>query len=291
MPSLTQIKYAYRKGFWYFAWSILNFGFSSIDILLLGFFASTTHVAKFAVTYYAIQMITTTISNALGAVLPGIGSLIGRGESHRVQAVRNESILYSWWLAFSIAITILFVNGSFVRLWIDDDVFAGVFENLLIVMMALQMVFLRNDSLIINLALEQKEKVKVTLYSLIVIVVLSALLIPKYGIVGLCLSVMIGRLILNYFYPRIISSFFKSQQQGVSAIVRPLGWIIVVILMALAVYAGNYIKIEGWFLLMLSAGVLFSLSLAITFLAGFDKSQKESLINRLRSLKDKKQVE
>ena len=170
-PDKEVLKTSYRQGVWYFAWSIVNFGLLSIDILLLGILATTEEVSHFVITFYAIQMITTTISTALSAILPGLGALIGRGEYDRAKVVHKESILYSWWLAIAIAITILFVNQSFVNLWVEEDVFAGHLENILIVFMALQMVFIRNNSLVINVALDQKEKVIVSVFSLVITVI------------------------------------------------------------------------------------------------------------------------
>ena len=283
-PLGEQIGKARRLGRWYFAWSLINFSFFSIDVLLLGALSTTISVSRFVVTYYAIKMITGAISTILSAILPGLGILIGKGKKEMAEKIRRESVLYCWWLAFAIGLTILLVNRSFVRLWIGEDVYAGSLENTLIVIMAIQMVFIRNDSLVINLALEQKEKVKVTLYSLVLIVLLSLLLIPKYGIVGMCLSLIIGRLVLNYYYPLIIAGFFATAKNSVFSIVSLKGWLAVLIIFVVVLFSDGYLEIDNWPMLIMTSGSVFTSVLLVLFVAGFDPEQKQIFYGRLRNL-------
>lgn len=242
-------------------------------------------VTRFVVTYYAVQIITSTISTVLIGVLPGFGVLLGKGEYERVNEIRKESIVYSWWLAFSVAITILLVNQSFVSLWVNEEVYAGKFENIFIILMSLQMVFLKNDSLIINLALEQKEKVKVTLYSIVAIVFLSLIIVPSYGVIGFCVSLILRRLILNYYYPRIISDFLNAEKLGVANAVTVRGWIIAVLLSSLSIYLNSYIYIDSWIVLISIAPIIFLFSLVVLFYLGFSSEQKLALLKRLKVLR------
>ncbi len=284
-PTRPQVKYAYRRGFWYFAASLVNFGFASIDILLLGFFASTIEVARFAVTYYVIQMIIVALSTALSAVLPGLGSLLGKGENDKAARIRREGILYTWWFAITISITVLLINESFVSLWIKEDIYAGYIENIMIILMALQMVFLRNDALIINLVLEQKEKVKVTLYSLVVIVVLSALLIPEYGIIGLCVAIILGRLVVNYFYPRIIARYFGQKQDGVFKVVSVRGWFVTLLLFSAGLYLNQHLVLQSWLSLIFTSAGIFIVMLCLLYFLGFNNEQKMMLKRRVSALR------
>jgi len=205
VPLGEELISSYRVGFWYFAWSLVNFSFVSLDVIILGFFASADNVAVFVVTYFAVQTITHAVSTALSATLPGMGSLLRDNKSQKMVLIRSEGIVYCWWLSISISVSVLAFNESFVSLWVGKESYAGYWQNLLIVLMSLQMVFVRNDSLIINVLLDQKEKVKVTLYAVIVIIGLSILLVPTFNIAGMCVAFIVGRLMVLFLYPRIIA--------------------------------------------------------------------------------------
>ncbi len=283
-PEKKVLNTSYQQGVWYFLWSIVNFGLLSIDILILGIFATTDDVSHFVITFYAILMITTTISTALSAMLPGLGALIGRGEYARAIMVHKESILYSWWLAVAMAATVLFVNQSFVELWVDKEVFAGHLENVLIVFMALQMVFIRNNSLVINVVLDQKEKVIVSVISLIVTIVLAAFLVPIYGIVGLCVSTIIGRSLLNYKYPKIISNCLRTEKYGFLSVISLRGLLLSILLLISSASLCQRVHLDSWISLVALSGLLFISCFVLLYYIGFTCEQKNSFTKRIKLL-------
>jgi len=274
----------YRKmlgtSFWFFLWSIVNFGLLQIEVLLLGVFATVEDVSKFVVTFYAIQMVTVIISTVIAAILPGIGKLIGKNEFRRVQLLREESAQYCLWIGVSLSVAIIMVNNSFVSLWVGENVFAGKVENVLIILLALQLVMLKNDSLLINLALEQKDKVKVTVFSIVLVVIFSSILIPKYGIIGGCIAALLGRSILMIYYPKIINKFLNVKRSGNNFNFRVV--ICSSVLLLFSSLIADTLLIKSWFNLVTLAGSIFVVTSLIYYIAAFSKPQKLIVRSRFK---------
>ncbi|KZZ10311.1 hypothetical protein A3749_11390, partial [Oleiphilus sp. HI0078] len=280
-PENLFLKQMYRNSFWFFLWSIVNFALLQLEVLMLGIFSTVENVGKFAITYFAIQLVTALIATVIAAVLPGVGALIGKGKNSLVRKIRIESALYCWWLGLSLSVVIIVVNQSFVSVWVGADVFAGQLESFLIAILAFQLVILKNDSLLINLALEQREKVKVTLYGIALVCFMSAFLIPLYGIVGACISGIAGRVILLFLYPRIINSFLGSSRENIYG-----GRIILtsVLLFISSYFIAGFIEISSWIGLIFVSGIGFIIALIVSYLLGFSKDHRFLLKERMASV-------
>ena len=284
-PDKPRVKYFYRAGFWYLAWSLVNFGFSFLDIIVLGFFVPPEHVSIFVVSCFAVHTITLAISTALSAVLPGMGALLKSGDSRRLLEVRREGIIYCWWLAISISVTIILVNRAFVGLWVSDETYAGSIENIFIVLMALQMVFVRNDGLIINILLDQKDKVKITLISLLLVLGLSVILVPRFDILGLCISFILGRFTVLYFYPRIIAKHFNAPVSGALVTLGGRKCLLSGLLIAVYFYLTPYVIIESWLELTVISALAFFISMLVLYVIGFTQENKAQLFSRVKIVK------
>ncbi|CAK9056677.1 Polysaccharide biosynthesis protein, partial [Durusdinium trenchii] len=243
-----------------------------MELLMLGVFGSAELVGKFAITFFAVQAVTVMIETVTTAVLPGVGSLLGKGEMEKVRQVRMEGNLYSWWLGLSLSVAVIVVNQSFVAVWVGEEAFAGRLESFLIVVLALQLVVLKNDSLLINLALEQKRKVQVTALSIGAVFLLSALLVPEYGVVGVCLAGISGRAMLMVFYPRIINRFLQQPARPAVEIRR---WVVSATFLVSAVFVAEHVTVQGWLTLFTTGAVTFLVAFALYYLAGMSAAQRQ----------------
>ena len=280
-PPAALLRRLYATGFWFFLWSIVNFALLQMELLMLGVFGSAELVGKFAITFFAVQAVTVMIETVTTAVLPGIGTLLGKGEMEKVRQVRMEGNLYSWWLGLSLSVAVIVVNQSFVGVWVGEDAFAGSLESFLIVVLALQLVVLKNDSLLINLALEQKRKVQVTALSIGAVFLLSALLVPEYGIVGVCLAGIAGRAMLMVFYPRIINRFLQQSASPVGEIRR---WVVSAAFLVGSVIVAEHVTVQGWFALVAVGAVTFLAAFALYYLAGMSAAQRQLASARVQGL-------
>jgi len=276
-----QTKDAFSKGIWYFAWSVANFGFNAIDLILLGVLASTSDVGIFAITFYAIQMVLTAVTTIIGAVLPGLGALFGKQDYSRLRSVRAEGVNYTFHVACAIGMTVLLFNESFISIWVGREFYAGTLENCLTTIVAMQMVFIRNDALLINLLLDQKQKVKISMLSCALIITLACVLIPQFGITGLCVSLILGRSILNFGYPRIIKSSIGHAGASALSLVPVRAWLVNAILLVVAAGASSVFEAETWSGLIIFSGSVFLVISLCQFYLGFSQPERDQFYKRV----------
>ena len=109
----------------------------------------------------------------------------------------------------------------------------------------------------------------------------------RQGIIGLCLGIMAGRLIMSVGYPVIIGRFlgasFSSQIKG---LLRP-ALVTILLFGAAAALAGRFSSsawsgTRDWILFIVSANVTGILMLLAAFYAGLSANQRENMLDRVR---------
>jgi hypothetical protein len=87
--------------------------------------------------------------------------------------------------------------------------FIGSIPDLLIVIVVMQFIFIRNDGNVIDLTLRLKNKVIMGAISVGVSLGIAVAFIQwlNLGVVGICLGLIIGRLILSVGYPILVGRF------------------------------------------------------------------------------------
>jgi O-antigen/teichoic acid export membrane protein len=210
-PSSGQVKDFYSVSIWFMLWEVFSKGIFLGEIIILGLFASSELVASYAITAFAASTVSVVVVTAIAATLPGFGSILEKKEYEKAAKLRKESAAYISFLIFSIGCLVLLLNESFVNVWVGGKQFAGPVENILIVITAMQLVFIRKDASFINLGINIKKKVLLGLVSLITCLAMGSIFIPEYGIVGLCVSMLIGRLPLSYSFPKISQSIVREK--------------------------------------------------------------------------------
>ena len=171
------------------------------DILILGMVASPSDVATYALTSFAGTTLLSLVTIVFGAVTPGLGGVIGQKQYERASEIRIEMMTVSWLLLAAVGSTILLWNRSFIFLWVGPQHYSGFWANLLMVLMIVQLIYIRNDSYVIDFTLQLRDKVLMAVVAAVISIGLSALLIPRMGIAGICLGMILGRLALTISYP------------------------------------------------------------------------------------------
>ena len=80
-------------------------------------------------------------------------------------------------------------------------------------MVVMQLLFIRADAVVMNITLDIREKVMLGCVAAGTSIALAALLVPRYQIIGLCLSLLGGRAILTIGYPRIVERQLGGRSQ------------------------------------------------------------------------------
>lgn len=257
------------------------------DKIMLGYLAGPVFVTKYAITVFTSYALEGLINAVINGVIPGIGGLYGKGEFDKVQAARKLVVTLNWLLAASIGAVILLFNQSFISIWMGPEHYAGSTENLLILLITVQAIFFQIDSLIINVSLDLKMKVYLSVLASAITIALAFFLIPHYAVAGLCISILVGRLVLSVGYPLLLSRLMhlKLSFAGWGQL-RPMG--MMALLFVLATYAGQFVAINDWFTLLAGGALAIPVSALLFWQLGIARQEREAvweLVSRIKLLK------
>lgn len=290
-PRLADIRQMLGLSWWFMGWNFVTSLLLASDVVVLGLLNSVESVTNYALTKYVPETLIGIIVIVVFGIAPGLGGIIGTGAIERATRLRSEINSMIWLVATALGASILIWNRVFITLWVGSDHYCGALPNLLIVAAAVQLVFIRSDGNIIDLTLRLSQKVLLGFLSVTVSIAAASLLVGyfKLGVVGLCIGVIAGRLIISFGYPILIGKFlgitFSSQFNG---IFRPL---IITILMFLLSAALNifffdltWSGMKGWLTFIVAAGMTGVLALLMSFYAGLSGSQRGNIVRRIRAV-------
>lgn len=275
---------------WFMGWNIVTTLLISSDVVVLGLLNSVESVTNYSLTKYVPETLIGVIVIVVFGIVPGLGGVIGSGDYERAYRLRNEIIAFTWLVATTLGASILIWNRTFISLWVGAEHYSGSIANLLIIVGAMQLALIRSDGNIIDLTLRMSQKVMLGALSVTVSVATASMLVGSFqlGVVGLCIGITAGRLIVSLGYPILIGRFLGvdfSRQTG--SILRP-GLVTALLysvslgldhLMADLAWSG----LSGWLALVLSVSLTGILMLLMSFYTGLSRSQREVLMHRLRA--------
>ncbi len=275
---------------WFMGWNLVTSLLLVSDVVVLGVLNSVESVTNYTLTKYVPENLIGVIVIVIFGIMPGLGGIIGTGDFARAIRLRDEINSFIWLAATTLGASILFWNRVFLKLWVGSEHYAGAIPNLLIVLAAIQLVFIRSDGNVIDLTLRMSQKVLLGLLSVAVSIVAAGIMVGyfKQGIVGLCLGIMAGRVIISIGYPVLISKFLgvslSSQLRGA---IRPV--LVTTLFFAAAVALDGFFSswtwsgVSGWLLFLLSAGATGILMLLLSFYAGLTGEQRSMVVRRVRA--------
>jgi len=255
------------------------------DVIILGWVVSPALVTTYVLTGYAARTAIGIHVFAAGAAMPGLGGLIGRGERERARAVRRELLTLTWLFATTVGVTILCWNRSFLALWVGQQHYGGPWLDLLIILTAVQTVFIRTDAYVIDAALQPRPRVLAGAGAALVTIALAVPFTRLFGAVGLCIGLLGGRAVQSAAYPLLV----RGSLGGHSG---PRPWrepvrlaVVTVLLFGAALWIGQRLQTSHW--VVWSAGVALTAGLAfvIALAAGPSGEGRRLVLTRLRALR------
>jgi O-antigen/teichoic acid export membrane protein len=282
-PSRIEVRSFLRISNWWFVWSWITKLMVASDVVILGVVGSAQLVTTYVLTSYAGLSLLSLVTITIGAVTPGLGGVIGQKNYEKAIKLCDELAVTSWLFVTAAGSTILLWNRSFISLWVGPKHYAGFWPNLLIVLVMAQLVFIRNNTYVIDLTLKLRRKVVVGTVSLAVSIGLSAILIPTFGITGLCLGMLGGRLLLTIYYPILVNSYLGNPER------RRLGrnlqrWLSMGILFAGSAYLGARLESSHWVEWVAGVGISFGLIFLIALLTGLKADERLPLLKRIKTV-------
>jgi O-antigen/teichoic acid export membrane protein len=288
-PKLADTRQMLGLSWWFMLWNLVTSLLLASDVVVLGLLNSIESVTNYSLTKYVPEMLIGVIVIVIFGIMPGLGSIIGTGDYEKAVRLRDEINSFIWLVATTLGASILIWNRVFIGLWVGADHYSGALPNLLIVVAAMQLALIRSDGNIIDLTLRLSQKVLLGLLSVTVSIACACIMVGyfKLGVVGLCLGIMTGRLIISIGYPVLIGRFLKvSLSSRLNRMVRPV--LVTFLLFFIAVGLDKLLPfttgtgITGWLIFILLAGVTGILMLLISFFAGLSNEQRRNMARRVR---------
>ncbi len=271
---------------WFLLWNLVMQLLRASDIVVLGIAGSPEQVTVYSLSRYVPEAIFSVVAIVISAVMPGLGGVMGAGQTERAARVRSEAMAVTWLLATASGAAYLLVQSSFVTVWVGERYVPSSLAALLIVVMTLQFAFIRNDSSIIDLTLDLKNKVLLGMLAGGVSIGLAVVLVDVFadGIAGLAVGFVAGRAIIGVAYPvlvcRALGLALGEQARGAA---RPL--VVTAALFATAMLLAPSLDTDSW-LGVIGLGLA---SVAVTGVAGLflglSREQRSRVLDRARSIR------
>lgn len=196
---------------WCTGWLLVNRVMDASDVVVLGVFATPELVTSYTLMRFLPEASLRFVTVVVFQTVPGLGKILGDGDVERAASARGEISLLTWLATTVVGATILLWNDNFLHLWIGETYSGGQLTTFLLVILMIQYVWIRIDADFINLDLQLLgPKVIVgaigTMLSL-----LMGIALVKYGwgIDGICLGFILGRLVMTIGYPVQVGGIMK----------------------------------------------------------------------------------
>jgi O-antigen/teichoic acid export membrane protein len=271
---------------WFLGWKFVLELMIASDVIVLALFAPLTLVAAFALTKWVADAMAQALGLLVQATIPGIGGYIGVQDLGKAVALRGEVMSLVWLVGTAVGTTVILWNASFISLWVGSDLYAGHDVTVLVVVLGLQLAFIRADTFIIDVALIPRVKVLAGVVAAVTSVLLAAfaLEVLEWGVEGLCLGLIAGRAVLGIVAPVAVSRVLRvSGFVQVRALVRPA--MVTAAIFTGVWWAGSEIATESWLLLVAGVAVTVTATASVTWFLGLNRRQRTRLSRRLRALK------
>lgn len=280
--SFKQSKMFFKTSGWFMAWSGIQMILTNSDKVFLGFLTSPLIVTQYVVTKYLLNTVKDILMQIINAVLPGMGKLYKKGELDKMVLVRKQLRLLTWIFVIGIGCVGLLINRSFVNLWIGDEQYAGQFVNLLLILMIIQFVFVINEGTIINISLDIKKKVYLGIVSVVISTFFIFMTVEEYGIVGLAVSMILGRSVVSVAYPIIVSRMLQTKLSLDTSTLRL--FFVLSVLFLFSYYLGDKLLVSSWLLLIISAGFIFISTSVLAYYIGLTNKDKKLLKEQVKHI-------
>ena len=143
-----------------------------------------------------------------------------------------------------------------------------------------QTMFIRSDSYLIDVALRPRDRVLVGAAAALVTIGAAIPLTQAFGVIGLCLGILIGGAIQSIAYPVIVGSCLRTRAAvPLRALVRPV--VVTVAILAAAAALGERVTAGGWVVWGLGVSASLVAAPALAMLAGLRGRERGAVLNRV----------
>ena len=187
-------------------------------------------------------------------------------------------------LTTAFGVTVIIFNQAFLNYWVGREHFAGHAANILIMLITMQDTFVKNDACIISATLDIKKKVLLTFFSAVLFAGFGVLLVSRFGIVGLCLSLMISRAFLYIGQRRILAAVVKTETR------TPLtgnyrSFLTSLLMLGTAAWLATKTGSIGMYQLLVLVPITFVVAIPVFYFIGWSRSDRSAFWQVVSSIK------
>ena len=274
----------WKTSIWYSIWAIVSKLNTSSIIVLVGILISAEVVASLSLSSYAASTSLVVFSVIVGAILPGIGSHFASNNYKTIRNVRKELLLLSFLLAAVLGSLVLSLNEAFTTVWVGSERYIGNSVNLVILLNTLMMLYIRNESMLIDITLNVKQKSLIGLVSIALTVLFAIILYKSFSIMGICIAALIGRIPMAIGYSKNLNKELQGNDMKASERVRPFVSLASILLISyFARPIMTHYAVDWLHLIPIAAGVSM-LTFFIAFYLGCNDSFRKQLIARIHRM-------
>lgn len=282
-PSRAEITSLFGMTAWLSTGNLIAKVALASDIVILGAIAAPAVVTTYVLTGYAARTAIGIHVFATSAAIPGLGGVLGIRQFDRARRARAELLLLTWLFATIVGVNVLLWNHSFLNLWVGAENYAGLWVDILIVLIAVQTAFIRVDAFVIDAMLRPRVRVIVAAIAAVVTLVAAIALTWRYGVIGLACGMILGRLIQTVAYPLLVRSQLSGGARPFRVSVTRLVAVSALLLAGSAIL-GQRLDAGGWIVWGIGLVTSFGVSAAMAFALGPTREARQVLMQRIRAL-------
>jgi O-antigen/teichoic acid export membrane protein len=285
-PRRVEVRGMVRTSAWLAVGDLIAKLLVASDVVILGAVLSPAAATPYVLTGYASRTAIGVVALATLGVMPGLGAVIGQGRQEQAAALRAELLWLTWLAATVLGVAMLMWNRTFVGLWVGAEQYAGLAPNVLLVLATVQTAFIRCDSYIIDAALRPRLRVLVGAVAAVTTIAACVVLTRAFGLVGLCIGVVAGRVVQTIAYPLIATRTLRAAGTGEWArrltFVRPAA--AMAGLFAVAAYVGEQELRVTWPLWVLGVVLTAGATGILAYLIGLPLAIRRATVQRVRAV-------
>ena len=217
-----------------------NYIYSYSDKIMLGLLTPTlTNVGIYDYAYRIVKMIISLLQSIGYALLSRIANLSSKNDEDGIKKYINLSIKFTLFLSLPMMFGLIGISKVFVPLYLGNEYIET--SKVIYYLCPLVLITSLNSVLGVQLLLAVKkdvEYIRCTVLGAVINIALNFALIPKYGIIGACITSLLSEfvvLILETFY----SYRFLHLKQIAYSFIRYFGCSIVILIICLIVSMFN----------------------------------------------------
>jgi len=188
---------------WWFLGSLGALFIYQTDNIVLGRYLDSAAVTTYALTFRVAEMIRGQMFQLNLAIAPGVGDLVGRGDTLRLRSVFISGTRIVLFLGLSAAFLIMKLNRGFISLWVGSENYGGDLLTAVFAGTLVYLVFFHSAAVILTNLLDLRVLAGTRFLEGIFNLLLSLALVRRYGLVGVAgATLAAGLLTTGWFLPR-----------------------------------------------------------------------------------------